>query len=113
MVRAFVGEIAWVVELSELVDGESNEARLLCVITGRLVDDDDVEVGLVVPTTQGAGAEEDGAIHGGLGYEVPAEGDGVWVGSGVADRRHLVADAVSPHRWHGGTVQPGRGRALF
>ena len=58
---------------------------------------------------KGAGAEEDGAIHGGLGYEVPAEGDGVWVGSGVGDRGHLVADAVSPHRWHGGTV-PWEGR---
>ena len=68
VVRAFVGEIAWIVELSELVDGQSNEARLLCVITGRLVDDDDVEVGLVAPAAQGAGAEEDGAIHGGLGH---------------------------------------------
>ena len=77
------------------------------------MNDDDVEVGLVVPAAQGAGAEEDGAIDGGLGHQVPADGDGVWVGACVGDRGHLVAYAVSSHRWHGGTVQPGRGRALI
>ena len=65
MVRAFAGEMARVVEVSEPVDGESNGARFVCVITGRLVDDDDVQVGLVVPAAQGAGPEEDGAIDGG------------------------------------------------
>ena len=46
-------------------------------------------------------------------HEVPAEGDGVWVGPGVGDRGHLVADAVSPHRWHGAvTVRVGISGAL-
>ena len=44
--------------------------------------------------------------HGGLGGEVPAEGDGRRVGAWLADCGHLVADAVSPYCWHGvGTVQ--------
>ena len=35
------------------------------------------------------------------------------VGPGVGDRGHLVADAVSPHRWHGAvTVQVGISGAL-
>ena len=55
VVRAFAGEMARVVEVSEPVDGESNGARFVCVITGRLVDDDDVQVGLVVPAAPGRG----------------------------------------------------------
>ena len=56
---------------------------------------------------------EDGAIHWGLCDEVTAEGDGGRVGPGVGDRGHLVADAVSPHRWHGAvTVQVGFSGAL-
>ena len=57
VVGDLVFEIARVVELSERVDGEANGGGFLYVVTGCLVDDDDVEVGLVVPAAQGAGAE--------------------------------------------------------
>ena len=49
VVRAFVVEVARVVELFEPVGGEVDDAWLLCVIAGCLVDGDYVEVGLVVP----------------------------------------------------------------
>ena len=78
-----------------------NDAPLLFLITDPLVDDDDVEIGLLVPATPGPGAEEDSAINGRFGHEVPAEGDGSRVGPRMADPRHLFTDAVSPHRSHG------------
>ena len=57
MVRAFVIQIARVVELPEPVHGMANDGTFLSFITGSLVDDDDVEVGLLVPATPGPGAE--------------------------------------------------------
>ena len=114
MVRVFVVQIARIVELPEPVHGVANDAPLLSLITDALVDDDDVQIGLLVPATPGPGAEEDGTINGRFSHQVPAEGDGVRVGTCVADRGHLVADAVSPHRGHGAvTFQPGSGRPLF
>ena len=56
-VWAFVVQMARVVELPEPVHGMANGGTFLSLITGPLVDDDDVEVGLLVPPTSGPGAE--------------------------------------------------------
>ena len=57
MVRVFVVQMARVVELPEPAHGMANDGTFLSFITGPLVDDDDVEVGLLVPATPGPGAE--------------------------------------------------------
>ena len=53
VVRAFVVQITRVVELPEPVHGMANDGTFLSLITGSLVDDDDVEIGLLVPATPG------------------------------------------------------------
>ena len=77
VVRAFVLQAARVVELTEPVHGGANDAPFLSLSTDPLVDYDDVEIGLLVPSTPGPGAEDDGAIHG-VRCLLPGPGRGRW-----------------------------------
>ena len=93
--------VARVVALPELGQGPSEDLPAVIRVVGSGMDDDQVEIGLLVPAAGGPGAEEDDGLGVGLDGQVPAEIDCGRVGARVDHGRHLVADAVSSHRRHG------------
>ena len=98
---AVVLDMARVVSLPEIGQVPSESLPAVIVVVSSGMDDDQVEIGLLVPAAGGPGAEEDDGLGVGLRRQVPAEGDGGRVGIRVDHGRQLVADAVSSHRRHG------------
>ena len=101
MVGAYVIPVTWIVAPFQLDKGLSHGLPAVIRIVGSGLDDDQVQVGLLVPDTGGPGAEEDDGLRVGLGHQVSAEGDGGRVGVWMDRGRQLVPDAVSSHRRHG------------
>ena len=101
VVGACVIPVTRIVAPFELDKGLSHGLPAVILVVGSGVDDDQVQVGLLVPDTGGPGAEEDDGLRVGLGRQVSAEIDCGRVGTRVDHGRQLVADAVAPHRRHG------------
>ena len=104
VVGTLVFAIAWVVVLLELGQDSPDSFPAVIIVTGGGMDDDQIQVGLLVPAAGGPGAKEDGSLNVGIGHQVPAKSQRARVGTQVDYGRQLIADAVSSHRRHGAAL---------
>ena len=93
--------VARVVALPELDQGPSQGLPAIILFVGSGMDDDQVEIGLLVPAAGGPGAEEDDGLRVSVRHQFPAEIKSGRTGTRVDHGRQLIADAVSSHWRHG------------